>query len=246
MVVRMSCWALETCLTYVPRQRRRCSREKVDHHQPARFLVGACRRRPPGDPSHSSARPHFEKRFSQRPRAWPAPGLYGARSERTEPPPPSDGSARDLRQNVEFSQIRGHVILRHVGKGGDRGRIARAALACAYGRARHAWARTSTGGYHAHSARPKSVRNRPTSAGHRATSSMPSESRAWPPLCTCRIGVRRARHAWARGSTGGYHAHSATSKRQESAYVSRPSRHLVHTIREPRMAAALHVPHRRA
>jgi hypothetical protein len=29
MVVWMSCWALETCLTYVPRQRRRCSREKV-------------------------------------------------------------------------------------------------------------------------------------------------------------------------------------------------------------------------
>ena len=113
----MSCWALETCLTYVPRQRRRCSREKVDHHQPARFLVGACRRRPPGDPSHSSARPRFEKRFSQRPRAWPAPGLYVARSERTEPPPPSDGSARDLRQNVEFSQIWVHVILRHVRTG---------------------------------------------------------------------------------------------------------------------------------
>ena len=36
-MVRMSCWALETCLTHVPRQRRRCSRKKVDHHQPARF-----------------------------------------------------------------------------------------------------------------------------------------------------------------------------------------------------------------
>ena len=61
----MSCWALETCLTYVPRQRRRCSREKVDHHQPARFLVGACRRRPPGDPSCSSVRPRLEKRSAQ-------------------------------------------------------------------------------------------------------------------------------------------------------------------------------------
>eukprot|EP00966_Prymnesium_polylepis_P179016 4144777-Prymnesium_polylepis.1 len=38
------------------------------------------------------------------------------------------------------------------------------------------------------------VGNRPISSGHRATSSMPSESRAWPPLCTCRIGVRGARH----------------------------------------------------
>ena len=43
MVVRMSCWALETRLTHVPRQRRRFSQKKVDHHQPARFLVGACR-----------------------------------------------------------------------------------------------------------------------------------------------------------------------------------------------------------
>ena len=85
----MSCWALETCLTYVTRQRRRCSREKVDHHQPARFLVGACRRSPPGDPSHSSARPRFEKRSSPRPRAWPSPGLGVARSEWTEPPPAS-------------------------------------------------------------------------------------------------------------------------------------------------------------
>ena len=31
MVVRMSCWVLETCLTHVPRQRRRCSQKKVDH-----------------------------------------------------------------------------------------------------------------------------------------------------------------------------------------------------------------------
>ena len=39
MVVRMSWRVLETCRTYVPRQRHRCSRTKVDHHQPARFLV---------------------------------------------------------------------------------------------------------------------------------------------------------------------------------------------------------------
>ena len=50
---------------------------------------------------------------TERYRSCPSRAHCGARSERTEPPPPSDGSARDLRQNVEFSQIRGHVILRH-------------------------------------------------------------------------------------------------------------------------------------
>ena len=37
-----------------------------------------------------------------------------ARSERTEPPPASDGSARDLSGSVENAQIWVHVILRHV------------------------------------------------------------------------------------------------------------------------------------
>ena len=91
---------------------------------------GACRRRPPGDPSHSSARPHFEKRFSQRPRAWPAPGLYGARSERTEPPPASDGSARNLSGSVENAQILAHVILRHVNRRESRTQEACRAACC--------------------------------------------------------------------------------------------------------------------
>eukprot|EP00966_Prymnesium_polylepis_P151366 3497484-Prymnesium_polylepis.1 len=102
MVVRMSCWALETCLTYAPRQRRRCSREKVDHHQPASCFIGArCRRRP----YDQSCDPTFARivlRFAL------IPGACAARGIKCVPQGPRrrvrrlDWPARDLTQNVEF------------------------------------------------------------------------------------------------------------------------------------------------
>ena len=70
MVVRMSCWALETCLTYVPRQRRRCAAGKklTTINLPGSSLelavgVHLVTHLP------SSARPRFKKRSSPRPQA---------------------------------------------------------------------------------------------------------------------------------------------------------------------------------
>ena len=114
MVVRMSLRATVTCLDQLPKQRRHRRRRKVGHHPSSCCFIGARRRRPPGDPSYSSARPRFEKRYSQCARACPSRAHCCAGSERTEPPPPSDGPPADLRLSVEFSQILAHVIRRHV------------------------------------------------------------------------------------------------------------------------------------
>ena len=116
---------------------------------------------------------------------------------------PSSRGARTPAAPIKYTVNNARVASACVGHGASVGK---------HGQARAQAATTLT-------PRPQSVRNRPVSLCHRATSSMSSKSHAWPPLCTCRIGVRRARQACTCRRTGGYHAHSATSKRQDSADV---------------------------